>query len=156
MYTQIMWIALYVMLLECVDQEQMQFYQAKAPTSTSMRKPRTIAYAYVDDLVTITCNHTAFYWQQRHADWLFAFCAFSGLQLHPDKIVAIELGKKCPRRPEHIIVHDHSWSETACQIVRCDGRNLEEHDNINLKFVKYLGTEIDLEATGIESHNALL
>jgi hypothetical protein len=31
--------------------------------------------------------------------------------------------------------------------VTFDGGNLEEHGNINLKFVKYLGMEIDLVAT---------
>jgi Ca2+/H+ antiporter len=131
-----MWIALYDMLLEWIDPEQMHLHQAEAPTPTSMRTPRAMVSVYADNLVTLTCDHAAFYWQQRQADWLSAFCAFSGLQLHSDKIVAIELGKKCPRRVVHIIVHGNSWNKISCQIVRCDSGNLEKHDNINLKFVK--------------------
>jgi hypothetical protein len=121
-----------------------------------MGTPRAMANEYADDLATLTCNHAAFYWQQRQADWLSAFCEFSGLQLHPEKIAAIKLTKKCPWRPEHIIMHDHSWNEIACQIVRFDGGNLEEYDNINLKFFKYLGIEIELEATATWAHESLL
>jgi hypothetical protein len=95
----------------------MHLHQAKAPTPMSMRKPRVMANVYVEYFATLTCSHTAFYWQQRHADWLSAFCECLGLQLHQDKIVAIELGKKFPGRPEHIIVHDHLWNEIVCQIV---------------------------------------
>jgi hypothetical protein len=29
-----------------------------------------MANAYADNLATLTCSHTAFYWQQRQADWL--------------------------------------------------------------------------------------
>jgi hypothetical protein len=116
--SSLMWVALYGILLEWIDPEQMHLYQAEAPTPTSMRTPRAMANAYADDLATLTCGHAAFYWQQRQTDWLSAFCAFSNLQLHPDKIAAIELGKKYPGRPEHIIVYDHSWNEIACQIVR--------------------------------------
>jgi hypothetical protein len=66
---------------------------------------------YADNFATLTCGRAAYFWQQRQADWLSAFCAFSGIQLHPDKIVAIELEKKFPGRLEHIIVHDHSLNE---------------------------------------------
>jgi hypothetical protein len=64
------------MLLEWIDPEQMHLHQAEASTPTSMRTPRAIANAYADDLATLTCSHVAFYWQQRQADWLSAFCAF--------------------------------------------------------------------------------
>ena len=60
---------------------------------------------------------TAFYWQQRQANWLSAFCAFTGLQLHPDKIVIVELGPANPDRPDHIIVHDHAWQPRVCEIL---------------------------------------
>jgi hypothetical protein len=33
---------------------------------------------------------------------------------------------------------------------------LVRHDKVNLKFVKYLGMEIDLEVTGTRAHKALL
>jgi hypothetical protein len=72
---------------------------------------------------------------ERQIDNLHSEHFQTGLKLHPDKIVAIELGKKFPARPEYIIVHDHSWTEIAWQIARCNGGNLEEHDNINLKFI---------------------
>jgi hypothetical protein len=53
-------------------------------------------------------------------------------------------------------VHDHSWNEIACHIVQCDGGELEKNNNINLKFLKYLGIKIDIEATGTRAHDALL
>jgi hypothetical protein len=58
-----MWGALYNMLLEWIDPEQMHLYQAEAPTPTSMLTPRAMANVYADDLATLTCGHTAFYWQ---------------------------------------------------------------------------------------------
>ena len=106
--SSLMWVALYDMLLEWIDPEKVAIlHKEEPPAPTTMRTPRAMANAYADDLSTLTSGKTAFYWQQRQADWLSAFCAFSGLELHPDKIIVLELGERCPRRPDHITVHDH-------------------------------------------------
>jgi hypothetical protein len=51
----LMWVALYAMLLELLDLEQIHLHQAEVPTPTSMRTPRAMANAYADDLTTLTC-----------------------------------------------------------------------------------------------------
>jgi hypothetical protein len=127
-----MWVALYDILLEWIDPEHIYFHQEEAPTLPSMRTPRVMANAYADDLATLNCGHAAFYRQQQQADWLSAFCVFSGLQLHPDKIVKIKLEKKS--------LEDQSTSlrtiiyETKLPVKLYDVMgNLKEDDNINLE-----------------------
>jgi hypothetical protein len=116
-----MWVSLYDMLLEWIDPEKVAIlHKEEPPLPTTMRTPRAMANAYADDLSTLTSGKTAFYCQQRQADWLSAFCAFSGLELHLNKIIVLELGERCPRRPDHITVHDHEWKEIVCPILRCD------------------------------------
>jgi phosphate/sulfate permease len=47
---------------------------------------------YADYLATVTGSSRAEYMQQLQATWLSAFCAFTGLVMHPARVVSAILG----------------------------------------------------------------
>jgi hypothetical protein len=82
--------------------------------------------------------------EQLWAKWLSAFCAFSGLTIHLDKIKATIVGKIDPKHelrtkadgtkycPSTLTFFDHLWEPTECLI------------NPTLPAYKYLGVNLDL------------
>jgi hypothetical protein len=95
--SSLMWTALYDMLLEWIDPANlMTLHSEEEMLPEDIAIPNYMTTIFADDLATAAMGTTASYWQQRQADWLSAFCAFTGLQLHPDKIVIVELGPANP------------------------------------------------------------
>jgi hypothetical protein len=82
--------------------------------------------------------------QQLSAKWRSAFCAFSGLTIHPDKIKATIVSKIDSKHelktkpdgtkycPSTLQVYDHQWEPTECPI------------DPTLAIYKYLGVHLEL------------
>jgi hypothetical protein len=62
--------------------------------------------AYADDIATVIEGPRAKYMQQLQANRLSVFCAFTGLVMHPAKVVSTNLGLT-PRKYQTKIYH---WS----------------------------------------------
>ena len=98
--SSLMWVAVYDILLDLIDPSNRDLHPAGyhdicRPTHL-VQPPRNMkdsdsdnhmANAYADDLATITTGTSAYIIQQKQAEWISAFCAFTGLQLNMQKIV---------------------------------------------------------------------
>jgi hypothetical protein len=118
---------------------------------------RTQMIAYADDLATVTGGPRAEYMQQLQATWLSAFCAFTGLVMHPAKVVSTIIGPT-PRKYQQksiigplnfedktdIIVHDHQWNPISCRV------------DAQRSSMKYLGIQLDLRNKTSVAHEKTL
>jgi hypothetical protein len=145
--SSLMWTALYDILLEWIEPANRQLHEAVTNLDydqTDIDNTNTVSYA--DNLATVTGGPRAEYMQQLQATWLSAFCAFTGLVMHPAKIISIILGST-PRKYQQqfiigpltfedktdIIVHDHQWILISCEV------------DAKLSTVKYFGIHLDLQ-----------
>ena len=152
--SSLMWTALYDILLEWIDPKNRHLHKAERHLNYSQNDiDHTQMDAYADDLATITGGPNAEYMQQLQATWLSAFCAFTGLVMHPAKIVSTILGPIPSKYTQtedigplkfkdktDIIVHDHQWNPISCRI------------NAQLGSMKYLGMHLDLRSQSSVSH----
>lgn len=131
--SSLLWVALYDILLDYIDPRNTHLHQDEEhPTPfTQADIDHTIINAYADDLATITGGPRAAEMQQQQATWLSAFCAFTGLTMHPAKITATTLGPP-PPTPPSLEIYDSMWQPVACPV------------NPDTQTVKYLGINIDL------------
>ena len=91
--SSLLWTALYDILLEWIDPTNRHLHVAETDLDyTDEDAEGATPSAYADDLCTITPGPRAEYMQQLVATWLSAFCAFTGMRMHPAKIVATVLG----------------------------------------------------------------
>jgi hypothetical protein len=51
------------------------------------------------------------------AKWLSAFCAFTGLELHPKKIKPTIVGPVRKNHLKHLKVYNHQWELINCPIL---------------------------------------
>jgi hypothetical protein len=77
---------------------------------------QTVINAYADDLATITGGPRAEEMQQLQSDWLSAFCAFTGLTMHPTKIHATTIGPPPLGPPPQLSFHNQRWEEAPCVV----------------------------------------
>jgi hypothetical protein len=92
------WTLLYDMILEWIDPKNRKLHENEDLQEYSDQTAINAApYAYADNPVTCSAGPEAEYVQQLQATWLSAFCAFSGLTIHPGKIKATIVGKIDPK-----------------------------------------------------------
>ena len=124
-----MWVAVYDILLDWIEPLNRSLHP---PSYRDLREPTHLSQpisqkdlangdpplsnAYADDLATITSGPLAFQVQQKQAEWISAFCAFTGLQLNMKKIIPVSLGKFPNSHPMHLTVYNHLWEPTLCPI----------------------------------------
>ena len=143
--SSLMWIALYDMLLEWIDPANRFLHNSEKESKYSEEdiiKAKMAAYA--DYLCTITGGPRGAFMQTLQAKWLSAFCAFTGLVLHPKKIKPTIVG---PARAHHLPflkVYDHQWTQINVLILP------------ELETYKYLGVNLDLRNKPIQAFNKLL
>ena len=144
--SSLMWTALYDILLEFIDPTNRHLHIAETDLDyTDEDAQLANPSAYADDLATITAGPNAEYMQQVQATWLSAFCAFTGLMIHPAKIKATLLGPIPPKYHKlpmigplshadktDIIIHDLNWKPISCPIFP------------SLRTVRYLGVDLEL------------
>jgi hypothetical protein len=157
--SSLMWTALYDILLEFIDPNNRYLHVAETHLDYSdedalLAKPS----AYADDLATATAGPNGEYMQQVQATWLSAFCAFSGLVMHPAKIKPTVIGPVPPKYNSlptigplpycdktDLIIHDHQWTPISCPILP------------HLATIRYLGVDLELRPTAHSpSHQATL
>jgi hypothetical protein len=87
----LLWVTMYDILLEWIDPRNTDLYVGEDSMGTFSADDiaQTVINAY---LATITGRPRAEEMQQLQSDWLSAFCAFTGLTMHPTKIHATTLG----------------------------------------------------------------
>jgi len=150
--SSLQWTVLYDMVLEWIDPRNRHLHVNEDNQAYSDRTAQdAVPFAYADDLATCASGPQAEYLQQLQATWLSAFCAFSGLTIHPGKIKATIVGPIHPRHqprktatgitymPSTLIVHDHQWEPISCPI-----------DPTMLTY-KYLGVQLDLRCCNSDS-----
>ena len=128
--SSLLWDAVYDILLDWIDPNNKDLHPASfadickptyisTPASQSDRAnyEPPVSNAYADDLATITTGTRAHDIQQQQADWISAFCAFTGLQLNMKKIVPVYIGPSTNSTPQYLTVHDHRWQPTRCPIL---------------------------------------
>ena len=146
--SSLLWIAMYDILLEWIDHTNLTLHTAEdlpaQPGYTAAGAKKSNPQAYADDLNTMTAGPNARYMQQLQATWLSAFCAFTGMEMHPDKIHATTLGPPPPTPPPPLYIYDSAWTPIPITV------------NPTLTSVKYLGVHLDLRDNAISSHAALL
>ena len=74
------------------DHTNLTLHTAAQPGYTAAGAKKSNPQAYADDLNTMTAGPNAQFMQHLQATWLSAFCAFTGMEMHPDKIHATTLG----------------------------------------------------------------
>jgi hypothetical protein len=127
--SSLMWVAVYDILLDWIDPSNrhlhpFHFSDLSRPSHISNPEPShhrhppapPVSNAYADDLATITTGPRAYSTQQLQAEWISAFCAFTGLQLNMQKIVPVSIGLHDPHMPSYITVYDHHWKPTRCPL----------------------------------------
>ena len=133
--SSLQWVALYDILLEWIDPRNTHLHEAEdLPPLQQVDLDTTIINAYADDLATITGGPRAADMQQQQATWLSAFCAFTGLTMHPRKIIATTIGPPMTHTPS-LSIRDAQWHRVDCTVTP------------DLASVKYLGTHLDLRNT---------
>ena len=115
--SSLMWTALYDILLEWIDPANRQLHAAENLTYSDEDVRNTKMNAYADDLCTITSGQRAGMMQQLQATWLSAFCAFTGLVMHPKKIKPTIVGPIPTFFLPHIRVYDHGWNAIDCPML---------------------------------------
>jgi hypothetical protein len=141
-----MWTALYHILLEWIDPASHNLHKAEVDLDYDQDDiERTQMIAYADDLATVTGGPRAEYMQLFQATWLSAFCACTGLVMHPAKVVSTIICPT-PHKYQHksiigplafedktdIIVNDHQWNLISCKV------------DAQRSSMKYLGIQLDL------------
>jgi len=143
--SSLLWVALYDILLEWIDPRNSELHTAEGMSDKFSAEDiaQTIINAYADDLATITGGPRAEQMQQQQATWLSAFCAFTGLTMHPRKIQATTLGPP-PLNQPRLSFFDQDWTEIQCQV------------NTEIPAIRYLGVDLDLRHDGTEQFDAVL
>jgi hypothetical protein len=128
--SSLMWTTLYDILLEWIAPANRNLHIAEVNLDYDQDDiERTQMIACVDDLATVTGDPSAGYMQQLQAIWLSAFCALTGLVMHPAKVVLTIIGR-IPRKYQqksmigplnfknktNIIVYDHQWNPISCKV----------------------------------------
>jgi hypothetical protein len=143
--SSLMWIALYDILLEWIDPANRFLHTSETQLSYSNEDiEKTKMSAYADDLCTITGGPNGAYMQTLQAKWLSAFCAFTGLELHPKKIKPTIVGPVRKHHLKHLKVYNHQWELINCPILP------------ELETYKYLGVQLDLRNKPLQSFHRLL
>jgi len=150
-----MWTALYDILLEFIDPNNRDFHIAERLDYFDEDARLANPSAYADDLCTITGGPNAEYMQQLQATWLSAFCAFTGLVMHPAKIKATIIGPTPDKYNSppiigpvsyddktDLLIHDLNWNPISCPIFP------------HLQTVKYLGVDLELRQTAHSASHA--
>jgi hypothetical protein len=117
------------MVLEWIDPKNRKLHEDKNLQDYSNKTARdTASHAYADDLATCSAGPQAEYMQQLQAKRLSAFCAFSGLTIHPGEIKIATVGKIDKRHdlqtkpdgtkycPSTLIFNDHQREPSECPI----------------------------------------
>ena len=131
--SSLMWTALYDILLEWIDPSNRHHHTAETTTKYSDEDiSETHPGAFADDLVTITGGPHPSKMQQIQAVWISAFCAFSALEMHPDKIKSTIVGPIPQHHAKYITIYDRQWKPIQCPILT------------TLATYKYLGVHLDL------------
>ena len=144
--SSLMWTALYDILLEWIDPANRHLHVAERDIHyTDEDITHTKLNAYADDLATLTGGPRAEYMQQLIATWLSAFCAFTGLVMHPAKICSTILGPVPDKftqirmpgpvtfaQKTDLLIHDLNWMPISCPILP------------HVQSYKYLGVQLDL------------
>ena len=143
--SSLLWVALYDILLEWIDPRNSELHSAEGlgDKFTAEDIAQTIINAYADDLATITGGPRAEEMQQQQATWLSAFCAFTGLTMHPRKIQATTIGP-APLHQPRLCFYDQHWTEIQCQV------------NKEAQSFRYLGVDLDLRHNNNEQFDAVL
>jgi hypothetical protein len=106
--SSLIWIAVYDILLEWIYPANQLLYTSETQVSYSNDNTKnTKINAYADNLCTITGGPNDVYMHTRQAKWLSAFCAFTGLKLHPKKIKQTIVGPVCKHHLKHLKVYNH-------------------------------------------------
>ena len=126
-----MWVEVYDIPLDWIDPDKKDlhpagFHDLSRPThfTAPLTQPtaRTtdphIENAYANDLATISTGANAYTIQQMQAEWISAFCTFTGLQLNMQKIVSVSIGLHEPQIPSFLTVYNHLWQPTKCAITQ--------------------------------------
>jgi hypothetical protein len=157
--SSLMWTALYDILMEWIDPSNRGLHAAETDLDYTHQDARdTCPSAYADDLCTITAGHKAELMQQHIATWISAFCAFTGMVMHPAKIFSTIIGPipaKYKQLPiigplgfddkTDLVIHDLNWTPISCPKFPY------------LKTMKYLGVHLALrDETHSDSHQAVL
>ena len=131
--SSLMWTAMYDILLEWIDPKNMQLHSDEVDLAYTMEDAvATKLNAYADDLGTLTAGPKRVYMQQVLANWISAFCTFTGLVMNPTKIKATVVGP-IPHHPLlPLRIHQH------------DGTEVEIKVDSELQTFKYLGVYLDL------------
>jgi len=137
--SSLMWLALYDILLEWIDPRNTHLHVDEALEYTADDARNATPYAYADDLATMTCGDKAEYMQGLQAQWLAAFCAFSGLVMHPDKIKSTIVGPIPAQYNANMTTYDHQWRPVHCRV------------DVELRTYKYLGVHLDLRCRSTDS-----
>ena len=141
--SSLMWTALYDILLEWIDPNNLHLHQdEQLPYSSKDIIDNTGSTAYADDLATFAKGPNAHVMHQLTTTWLSAFCAFAGLVIHPAKVKSTLLGPipDPVTRPTTLVVHDLAWRPIECAI------------DPHFLTVKYLGVQMDLRSR-LRSHH---
>ena len=144
--SSLLWVAMYDILLEWIDPRNVHLHADEVsdrPFSADDIR-RAIINAYADDLATITGGPRAADMQQQQAVWLSAFCALTGLVMHPAKIHATLLGPLPPGPLPTLSVYNQRWEEVACTV------------DALVPTIKYLGVHLDLRHDGHSQYEATL
>jgi len=157
--SSLMWVAVYDILLDWIDPANTTLHPASFQdlcTPTYLSQPLSqhelhttdppLSNAYADDLATISSGPLAFQIQQKQAEWISAFCAFTGLQINMSKIMPVSIGPLPRHHPTHLTVYNHLWEPTKCTILT------------NPQQLIYLGLSLDHFISGNSSafHSYLL
>jgi hypothetical protein len=123
------WTVLYDMVLEWIDLKNRHLHVNENLRVYSDETARDAApFTYADDLATVSGGPFAEFLRQLQEKWFSAFCAFSGLMIHPGKIQTTIVGKvhdmHQPRTtpdgtrycPSTLTVFDHQWEPIICPI----------------------------------------
>ena len=143
--SSLLWIAMYDILLEWIDPSKRHLHVAEQIQDTYSNKDAklTKTNAYADDLCTTAAGPKAEYMHQLQATWLSAFCAFTGLEMHPGKIHATTIGPPPPTTPL-LHIYDARWKQLPCIV------------DPKMKTVRYLGIDLDLRNSDKTAHNRVL
>jgi len=136
--SSLMWTALYDILLDWIDPRN-RHQEKELEEYSDADANAAIPYAYADDLATVAAGPRADYLHQKQADWLSAFCAFSGLVMHPDKIRSTIVGPIPHAHPIVLTTHDHQWHTIECPV------------DVSMTTYKYLGVHLDLRCRTTEA-----
>ena len=143
--SSLMWTALYDILLEWIDPVNVELHHHENLHYTRTDAENTSATAYADDLATKAEGPKAEEMHQLVATWLSAFCALTGLAIHPAKVQTTTVGPapSPEASPTPLIVHDLNWKPIECPI------------QTDLTTVKYLGVDLDLRGK-LQTHERAL